>query len=477
MSLKDRFIIDGATLTLENDMPQTQLGGANAVDSTVDLKEKLRTAISQKVQDATDWLKLSIVEQKRFVRKIIENKLEEDFSSLVLTDDEKEEFAKEFSKETVFGPLGVLYRDSSISEIFVNGAKNVYVEKNGKPYKTSIVFNDNDHLKKTIEAIVSIAGRKINEKTPSAFVRLPDGSRVSAIVAPLGANGATLTIKRYSLDYTTMENLMVQGSLTTEMARFLEGALRAGANILITGKQNSGKTSLLNALIGLIPQSERSCTIEKALELNVPQAHIMRLETGFDETKNYIQQAINLRPVRLVLGEIENLNAKDFVCQLNSGFSGSLATIRAKSATDALLRLEEMTPDLVNSKNNIARAFDMVIEVEKLTDGTRKIVKVSEVLGADENGFILKDIFHWQKTGEGVNTVLGMHTSCAYVPKFLEKIVEKGMEINSKIFEVKYEHTYLVKPKTQVENAQAETQAPPEKKLTLNIDLLKKLKK
>ena len=478
MSLKDRFTFsDIQTLEIDVEMPKDEITSTFGDESSV-LKSKLKDVISQKISSFNDWLKLSIAEQKKFVRGLVESNLQEEFSSLLLSEDEKEAIAREFSKETVFGPLSVLYRDSSISEIFVNGAKNVYVEKNGKPYKTSVAFRDNEHLKKTIDAILDTTDVRLSEKRPQIQVRLADGSRVSATTRPLSVNGCTFSIKRYCLDFTTMEALLDAGFMTTEIARFLEGALRAKANILISGLPSSGKTSLLNAFIGLIPPSERTSVIENFCELNVPQGNILRFEANDAETiKTAIKSSCQMRPERLILDSLTGDEAKEFLNRARFECKGSIATIDASSAIDAVDKLEEIIQG-ENAKEKISKSLNFVVHLEKMPDGSRKIVQVSEFCGVKDNDILLKEIFGWEKVHEGINAIIGTHTSCSNVPNFLEKIAQKGMEISPKIFEAKYEHTYTQKLNVKDGAINEEEDKHEVKKgLSLNVDLLKKLKK
>lgn len=464
-----------------------------------ELKEKLHILLVDKVNTTPSWGKYNDEEQKNLIKQFIEHQIAANFRSTPLNKIEKDRLIREIIQEAKgFGPLDPLLSDPGISDILVNGAKSVYVEKNGKLYKTSIVFKDNYHLKNIIERIVSKVGRRIDEKSPMVDARLPDGSRVNAIIPPLAVDGPSLSIRRFRTDSGTMENLLKRGSISQEMAHVLESAVNARVNIVISGGTGAGKTTLLNSLSAKIPNGERIITIEDSAELNLQQEHIVRLETrppniegeGQVTARDLVMNSLRMRPDRIIIGECRGAETLDMLQAMNTGHDGSLTTLHANSPRDALSRLETMVMfsgiDLPerNIKTQISSAVNIVIQVSRLSDGSRKVTKVSEILGMESDVITMQDIFAWEQTGVGISTVMGMHSSTGIRPKFLDKITAKGIEINPQIFDRNYRHTYIASGK---KNQQNNANNPEELNKTrteisnkgngLNIDLLKRLKK
>ena len=499
MSLKDRLnnsakkaeLIDGADLgAFMGDVPLSK--------EFSDLKEKLHGLLVDKVNTTPDWSQYNDNEQKNLIRQFIEYQINTNFRSIPLNKIERDRLIREIIQEAKgFGPLDPLLADPSISDILVNGAKNVYVEKNGKLYKTSITFKDNHHLRNIIERIVSKVGRRIDEKSPMVDARLPDGSRVNAIIPPLAIDGPSLSIRRFRADSGTMESLLKWGSVSAEIAQVLEAAVAARLNIVISGGTGAGKTTLLNSLSAKIPNTERIITIEDSAELALQQEHVVRLETrpaniegeGQVSARDLVINSLRMRPDRIIIGECRGAETLDMLQAMNTGHDGSLTTLHANSPRDALSRLETMVmfsgidlPDR-NIKSQIASAINIIIQVSRLSDGTRKVTKVSEIVGMEGDVITMQDIFVWEQTGTGVNKVMGMHSSTGIRPKFLDKIVAKGIEINPQIFDKSYRHTYLTKngntssmPSTPVAAAN-KTRDEIVKGTTLNVDLLKRLKR
>lgn len=502
MSLKDRLnnspkkgLIDGQELqgsTFISELPMSEEFG--------ELKEKLHTLLIDKVNTTPNWSQYSDNEQKTLIKQFIEHQISTNFRSIPLNKIERDRLIREIIQEAKgFGPLDPLLSDPSISDILVNGAKNVYVEKNGKLYKTSVAFKDNNHLKNIIERIVSKVGRRIDEKSPMVDARLPDGSRVNAIIPPLAVDGPSLSIRRFRADSGTMESLLKWGSISTEIAQVLEAAVAARLNIIISGGTGAGKTTLLNSLSAKIPNGERIITIEDSAELCLQQEHIVRLETrppniegeGQVTARDLVINSLRMRPDRIIIGECRGAETLDMLQAMNTGHDGSLTTLHANSPRDALSRLETMVMfsgiDLPerNIKSQIASAINIVIQASRLSDGSRKVTKISEIVGMEGDVITMQDIFVWEQTGTGVNTVMGMHSSTGIRPKFLDKIVAKGIEINPQIFDKNYRHTYLSKngTKNPTPAAPASTERNKareeivNKGMTLNVDLLKRLKR
>lgn len=502
MSLKDR--LNNGVKKSANPASEGQ-GGSFIAEMPLsaefsDLKEKLHALLIDKVNTTADWSQYSDSEQRNLIRQFIEHQISTNFRSVPLNKIERDRLIREIIQEAKgFGPLDPLLADPSISDILVNGAKNVYVERNGKLFKTTITFKDNNHLKNIIERIVSKVGRRIDEKSPMVDARLPDGSRVNAIIPPLAIDGPSLSIRRFRADSGTMESLLKWGSISTEIAQVLDAAVAARLNIIISGGTGAGKTTLLNSLSAKIPNGERIITIEDSAELCLQQEHIVRLETrppniegeGQVTARDLVINSLRMRPDRIIIGECRGAETLDMLQAMNTGHDGSLTTLHANSPRDALSRLETMVMfsgiDLPekNIKSQIASAINIIIQVSRLSDGSRKITKVSEIVGMEGDVITMQDIFVWEQTGTGVNTVMGMHSSTGIRPKFLDKITAKGIEINTQIFDRNYRHTYLSKsgnksqmPSTPVAaNTNKTREEIANKEMVLNVDLLKRLKK
>ena len=502
MSLKDRLNSSAKKSVINTDDIQTGvfMNELPLSEEFSDLKEKLHALLIDKVNTTPNWSQYSDVEQKNLIRQFIEYQISTNFRSTPLNKIERDRIIRELIHEAKgFGPLDPLLSDPSVSDILVNGAKNVYVEKNGKLYKTSVTFKDNYHLKNIIERIVSKVGRRIDEKSPMVDARLPDGSRVNAIIPPLAVDGPSLSIRRFRADSGTMESLLKWGSISTEMAQVLEAAVAARLNIIISGGTGAGKTTLLNSLSAKIPNGERIITIEDSAELCLQQEHIVRLETrppniegeGQVTARDLVINSLRMRPDRIIIGECRGAETLDMLQAMNTGHDGSLTTLHANSPRDALSRLETMVMfsgiDLPerNIKSQIASAINIVIQASRLSDGSRKVTKVSEIVGMEGDVITMQDIVVWEQTGTGVNTVMGMHSSTGIRPKFLDKIIAKGIEVNPQIFDRNYRHTYLSKngtktpsPSTPAAAEQNKTrQELVNKGTTLNVDLLKRLKR
>ncbi len=457
MSLKDRL----------NRTPEKLANNENAYDiifqtgevsaEYVQLKERIHSLLIEKVNATPTWINFSDEEQKELIKEFIDNQLETSFKSVPLNRVEKERLIREIVQETKgYGPLDPLLKDPNISDILVNGAKNVYVEKNGKLVKTQVTFKDNNHLKNIIERIVSKVGRRIDEKSPMVDARLQDGSRVNAIIPPLAIDGPSLSIRKFKGDAGSLQSLLKWGSITVEMAEFLAAIVKARANIVISGGTGSGKTTLLNSLSEEIPQEERIITIEDSAELSLNQDHVVRLETrpaniegsGEIAARDLVKNALRMRPDRIVIGECRGAESLDMLQAMNTGHDGSLTTLHANSPRDALSRLETMVlfaginlPDK-NIKSQIASAVDFIIQTNRLSDGTRKVTSISEVTGMEENVISMQEIFKFEQIGVENGKVVGMHVSTGVRPNFIEKCNTKGYHVNLTIFNKDNKLTY-----------------------------------
>jgi pilus assembly protein CpaF len=321
---------------------------------------------------------------------------------------ERQKIVTEIMDEVVgYGPIEPLIRDPEISEIMVNGPKQVFIERDGKLEKTGISFRDKEHVMHIIDKIVSPLGRRIDESMPMVDARLPDGSRVNAVIPPLSLIGPVITIRKFSREPLTIQDLIRFGTLTPQMATFLEACVKARLNIIISGGTGSGKTSTLNVLSSFIPANERIVTIEDAAELQLNQEHVITLESrppniegkGEITIRDLVRNALRMRPERIVVGEVRSGEALDMLQAMNTGHDGSLTTVHANSPRDLLVRLETMVMmagmelPAKAIREQIASAFDLIIHQARLRDGSRKITHVTEVVGMEEDKITLQDIF------------------------------------------------------------------------------------
>jgi pilus assembly protein CpaF len=342
------------------------------------------------------------------------------------------------------GPLEPLLRDPTISDILVNSYANIYIERRGKLEKTSISFKDDEHLMRVIERIVSTVGRRIDEAQPMVDARLPDGSRVNAIIPPLAIDGPVLSIRRFGADPLKMPALITNGALTKETAILFEMCVRARLNILISGGTGAGKTTLLNALSAYIPADERIVTIEDSAELQMQQPHVVRLETrppniearGEVTQRDLVRNALRMRPDRIVIGEVRGAETIDMLQAMNTGHDGSLTTIHANSPRDSLSRLEtmiQMTGMRLSDRamrQQIASAINMVIQVARLTDGTRRVTSISEITGMEGEMITMQEIFQFERTGvDATGIVVGRFRTTGIRPRFAERLKQYGMQL------------------------------------------------
>ena len=342
------------------------------------------------------------------------------------------------------GPLEPLLADPTISDILVNSYSSIYIERRGKLEKTSISFKDDEHLRRVIERIVSTVGRRIDEAQPMVDARLPDGSRVNAIIPPLALDGPVLSIRRFGAEPLRMPALIENGALTKEIAILFEMCVRARLNIIISGGTGAGKTTLLNALSAFIPADERIVTIEDSAELQMQQPHVVRLETrppniegrGEVTQRDLVRNTLRMRPDRIVIGEVRGGEAIDMLQAMNTGHDGSLTTIHANSTRDSLARLEtmvQMTGMRFSDRamrQQIASAVNLVIQVARLTDGTRRIVSISEITGMEGETITMQEIFQFERTGvDGTGKVIGRFRTTGIRPRFAERLKQYGMQL------------------------------------------------
>lgn len=385
------------------------------------------------------------------VRQLTETILNQDTEFLPRS--EKQKIVQAMVNEIVgFGPITPLLNDETITEVMVNGAYQVYYEKAGKLYETDLQFRDNEHVLNVIDKIVAPIGRRIDESSPMVDARLPDGSRVNAIIPPLSLTGPCITIRKFSKDPLTIVDLMHFGSLNPDMTKLLEACVKSRLNILVSGGTGSGKTTLLNCLSAFIPEDERIITIEDAAEVQLHQPHVITLETrpaniegtGAVTIRDLVRNALRMRPNRIVVGEVRGGEALDMLQAMNTGHDGSLTTVHANSPRDMLARLETMVLmagmdlPLRAIREQVAGAVDVIIQQSRFRDGTRKVTHITEVLGMESDTIVTQDIYKFQQTGIGPqNRVLGHFQATGIVPRFHDRLKSSGINLPEDIFEPK----------------------------------------
>jgi pilus assembly protein CpaF len=371
-----------------------------------------------------------------------------------LTREERREIVRQLTDDILgYGPIEPLLRDDSVTEVMVNAHDKVYVERAGKIERTDVAFVDGQHVMRIIDKIVSQVGRRVDEASPMVDARLPDGSRVNAIIPPLALNGPTLTIRKFSRDPYTVNDLISFGTLTARSAQFLAACVKGKLNILISGGTGTGKTTTLNAMSAFIPGDERIVTIEDAAELQLQQEHVITLEsrpsniegTGEIKIRELVRNALRMRPDRIIVGEVRGAETLDMLQAMNTGHEGSLTTIHANSPRDALSRLETLVMtagvELPHRaiREQIASAFDLLVQIQRLVDGSRRITHVSEVLGMEADVVTLQDIFVASPPAEdeaihGAHRLLSPLRSTGLKPHFLEKLAANNVVLPATFF-------------------------------------------
>jgi pilus assembly protein CpaF len=382
------------------------------------------------------------------IRTISEATFENEYDNLPRS--EREVIVNQVVDEVLaYGPLSPLLRDDSISEIMVNGPKQVYVERRGKIEKVNVVFRDNLHLHTIIERIISPLGRRLDESSPMVDARLPDGSRINAIIPPLAINGCVLTIRKFSKNILRTSDLIRNNTMSSQMAKFLEACVKGRMSIIVSGGTGAGKTSTLNIISGFIPNGERIITIEDSAELVLNQEHVVTLETrpanidnrGEVTIRDLVRNSLRMRPDRIVVGEVRGGEALDMLQAMNTGHDGSLSTAHANSPRDLLSRLETMVlmagmeMPIKAIREQIASALDFIVHQARLSDGTRKITHITEVVGMEADIITLQDIFVFEQTGvDERGRVQGRHRATGIKPKCLDKLRTAGIVIPDEFF-------------------------------------------
>jgi len=413
---------------------------------------ELKTRLHTKVLDDVDLESLNRLSEdvaREQVMQLIKDMLQREKTPLALT--ERQKLVAEILDELFgLGPIQPLLDDPSVADILVNGPNTVYVERLGILERTDIRFNDNQHLMRIIERIVSRVGRRVDESSPMVDARLQDGSRVNAIIPPLALDGPTLSIRRFGRDRLTAADLLANKTLTAPMVELLKATVKGKLNILISGGTGAGKTTLLNVLSAFIPESERIVTIEDAAELQLKQDHVVRLETrppniegkGAVRQRQLVINSLRMRPDRIIVGEVRGEEALDMLQAMNTGHEGSMTTIHANTPRDALSRLETMVamanlnlPDKA-IRQQIASATNLVVQISRLVDGTRKIVSISEITGMEGPVVTMQDLFVFERQGyDANNKVRGRFSATGIRPKFSEKLFGAGIRLPIDMFE------------------------------------------
>jgi pilus assembly protein CpaF len=410
-----------------------------------DLKTRVQNKLLSELDPSMDISKTDDV--RRTILDLFEQILTEE--NIVLSRPERQRLFEQITAEILgLGPLQPLLEDESITEIMVNGPKNIYVERKGKIHRVPVTFESNDHVMRIIDRIVAPLGRRIDESSPYVDARLPDGSRVNAVIPPISRVGPTLTIRKFSKNPITVEQLVQFGTITPEAIQFLKACVESRINVVISGGTGSGKTTLLNILSSFIPSDERILTIENAAELQLRQEHVVTLESrpsniegrGEITIRQLVVNALRMRPDRIVVGEIRDEAALDMLQAMNTGHDGSMTTAHSNSPRDTLSRLETMTlmagMDLpVRAiREQITSAVDLVVHQERMRDGTRKVVYITEVSGMEGDVITTTDIFLFEQTGVENGKVIGRLRPTGLRPKFMEKIEASGVHLPPSIF-------------------------------------------
>jgi pilus assembly protein CpaF len=412
-----------------------------------DLKTRVQNRLLSELDPSMDITKTEDV--RKTIQGLFEQILSEE--NIVLSRPERARLFEQITAEILgLGPLQTLLEDETVTEVMVNGAKNIYIERKGKIHRVPVTFESNDHVMRIIDRIVAPLGRRIDESSPYVDARLADGSRVNAVIPPISLIGPVLTIRKFSKVPISLEQMVQFGTLTPESLQFIKACVEARLNIIISGGTGSGKTTLLNVLSGFIPSDERILTIENAAELQLRQEHVVTLESrppniegrGEITIRNLVVNALRMRPDRIIVGEIRDDAALDMLQAMNTGHDGSMTTLHSNSPRDTLSRLETMTlmagMDLpVRAiREQVSSAIDMIIHEERMRDGSRKVTFITEVVGMEGDIITTTDLFIFEQTGTENGKVLGRMRPTGLRPKFMEKIEAAGIHLPPSIFGV-----------------------------------------
>ncbi len=428
-------------------------GNGNGSDTNVqhsfqEMKSRLHRALINRM-DLTKLASLGQEQVHAEVSRLAETLLAQE--AMPLSSSDRERLINDVHHELFgLGPLEPLLADSSISDILVNSHGKIYIERRGKLEATTVAFKDDEHLMRVIERIVSSVGRRIDESSPMVDARLHDGSRVNAIIPPLAIDGPVLSIRRFGAEPLRMDSLIENKALTKDIADMLQMCVSARLNVLISGGTGAGKTTLLNALSAYIPEDERIVTIEDSAELQLQQPHVVRLETrppniegrGEVTQRDLVRNSLRMRPDRIVIGEVRGGEAIDMLQAMNTGHDGSLTTIHANTPRDALARLEtmiQMTGMRLSDRamrQQVAAAINLVVQVARLSDGTRRLTAISEITGMEGETITMQEIFQFERTGvDAQGKVIGRFRPTGIRPRFAERLKASGLQLPRVFFE------------------------------------------
>jgi len=409
---------------------------------------KLKRYLIENVGRSMEGEQLQLEDRAEFLKQRLQEVYVQ--TRVNLPDDiRKQVFADILDELTGYGPIQPLLDDPDISEVMVNGPKKVFVEKNGKLTRSAVTFEDDDHVLRIIDRIILPLGRRVDADSPTVDARLPDGSRVNAVVRPVSIDGPSITIRKFKKDKLSIQQLIDYGSLTQNMAEFIRACVLAHLNIVISGGTGSGKTTLLNVLSSYIPEEERIVTIEDAAELQLQQDHVLRMETKVANTdgkgtvsiRDLVRNSLRMRPDRIIVGECRGGEALDMLQAMNTGHDGSLTTLHANSPRDALSRLETMVLmsgmdlPLKVVRQQISSAVDLIIQQTRLKDGSRKVTAITEVVGMEGEIVVLTDIFKFEQTSVGENgKIIGELKATGIRPIFGPRLETAGFKLGAEIF-------------------------------------------
>ena len=425
-------------------------GSRNIAGGEVDF-ETLKTIIHSKLVEKLDLSRLGDLEGetlRREIRLVVEHLC--DTENSLLNRSERERLIEEVLDETFgYGPLEILLKEPGVADIMINGPKNVFIEKNGRIIRSDVTFRDNAHLLQILDRIVSRVGRRVDETTPMVDARLPDGSRLNAIIPPLALDGPSITIRKFGSKPLGLEDLLKFGAFTPEMVMLLEGAIKARLNIIISGGTGSGKTTLLNTLSSFVQSDHRVITIEDAAELQLQQEHVLRLETrpaniegkGRVTATDLVRNALRMRPDRIIIGECRGPETMDMLQAMNTGHEGSMTTVHANNPRDAVARIETMITmggvemPLKALRQQFSSAVNLIIQASRLQGGPRKITYITEVMGMEGDTVIMQDIFVFVKDGvDETGRCFGHFEATGVRPAFLERFQQAGIRLPSTLF-------------------------------------------
>ena len=452
MKLRDRLSLNNKPVPATSREPAPRLAAAGRLTPVDRAYQDLKLRIHRELLDRVDLTNLARVEMDQATSELksaVAMLIEEQAVPLSVRD--RERLGEEILHEVYgLGPIEPLMRDPDISDILVNTSRQVYIERLGKLEPTPVIFRDDQHLLQIIDRIVSRVGRRIDESSPMVDARLPDGSRVNAIIPPLALDGPLLSIRRFGRSALTVEDLMRLGTLTPDMVAVLRAMVRSRLNILVSGGTGSGKTTLLNCLSSFIPDQERIVTIEDSAELQLQQPHVCRLETrppniegrGEVTQRDLVRNSLRMRPDRIIVGEVRGGESLDMLQAMNTGHDGSISTIHANTPRDSISRLEMMMQmsgfnlPTRAMRQQISSALDLIVSTARLTDGSRKVISISEVAGMEGDTIMLQELFAYQREGvDEQGNITGRFVATGIRPRFAEKVKASSHDIDPRIFD------------------------------------------